>query len=303
MMVEPSISIIIPTFNRAKMLAQVLPSYLQSSIVGEVLVVDDGSQDQTVKVVEDFCCTDGRVRLLRHARNQGMTFARNTGIQYAQGDLIMFSEDDLALAPGSLEILAAHKKKNAAHIIAGRRIWMRMGETEKQALARANARHHPVINIRLMEHYSHAITPTDVETPLVNATMLVCREVLERVRFANCYPGNAWREESDFQLTAQEIGFKVVFCPHAYCYHYDRIKAGRGHNRLWSDLIYLYWIFRNNLTFLRRHRAYLQQTLPEALIMGSPLLTNMLYILYRSIWLARAEIRRGWYVCRHGYPA
>lgn len=286
------ISVIIPTYNRAEILAKVLPSYLQFPQVGEVLVVNDGSRDNTAGVVAKFAADDPRVKLLQHASNLGMTFARNTGIENAEGDRVLFSEDDLALAPGSLDVMADHMQHRGADIIAGRRIWMRIGETEAQALARANSRHWPVVNRRLLEQYSHAITADDVPAPLVNATMLVRCEVLEKVQFADCYPGNAWREESDFQLTAQEQGFKVVFCPHAIFYHYDRAIAGRGRNRLKSDLVYLYWIYRNNLTFLRRHRDYLRREIPEALFLGSPLLTNLGYFIYRGALLTQTEIRR-----------
>lgn len=297
------ISVIMPTYNRADMVAKVLPSYLQFAEIGEVLVVDDGSRDRTAEVVAGFADGDPRVKLLQHPVNRGMTFARNTGIEHATGDLVLFSEDDLALAPSSLTVLVAHMRAAGADIIAGRRIWMRIGESEADALARANSRRWPVVNRRLLEHYSHALTPEDVPAPLVNATMLVRRAVLEKVEFANCYPGNAWREESDFQLTAQEQGFKIVFCPHALFYHYDRAFAGRGRNRFKSDLVYLYWIYRNNLTFLRRHRDYLRQEIPEALFLGSPLATNIVYILYRGALLAQTEIRRAVLSRKHGPAA
>lgn len=289
-----SVSVIIPTYNRVEILAQVLPSYLQFAIVGEVLVVDDGCTDRTADVIASVAQADPRVKLLQHETNLGMTFARNTGIQSAQGDLVMFSEDDLALAPGSLDTLAQHMQQSNADIIAGRRIWMRIGEGEAQALARANRRRWPVVNRRLMEHYSHAVVADDVAAPLVNATMLVRRELLESVQFANCYPGNAWREESDFQLSAQAQGFKVVFCPHALFFHHDRAIAGRGSSRLKSDIRYLYWMYCNNITFLRRHRSYIEQNIPEALLLKSPILTSMLYMGYRTVLLAQTELRRAW---------
>jgi GT2 family glycosyltransferase len=288
------VSVIIPTFNRADMLAQVLPSYLQFAVVGEVLVVDDGCTDRTAEMITVFAQANPRVRLLKHQTNRGMTFARNTGMQSAQGDLVMFSEDDLALAPGSLDVLVEHMQRSGADIIAGRRIWMRIGESQEQALARANSRRWPVVNTRLMEHYSHAVTPDDVAAPLVNATMLVRREVLATVQFANCYPGNAWREESDFQLAAQAQGFKVVFCPHALFFHHDRAIAGRGTSRLKSDIRYLCWMYRNNITFLRRHQSYLVENIPEALVLNSPVLTSTLYMGYRTGLLAQTELRRAW---------
>lgn len=291
---QPCVTVVIPTFNRAEMLARVLLSYLQSPLVLEVLIVDDGSTDSVRRAVSELCQLDNRIRLLCHPSNQGMTFARNTGISHARGNLVLFSEDDLALGPQFIEVLVSHMEGSGADIIAGRRIWMRPGEDETGALRRANRQLRPVINRRLLEHHSHAVTDTDVQAPLVDATMLVRRDVLEKVRFADCYPGNSWREESDFQLSAQESGFKVVFCPHALSYHHARSHAGRGRNRLVSDITYLQWIFRNNLTFLRRHRSYLQTTLPEALVWGSPLLTTLAYIVHRSLWLAQAEFRRMW---------
>lgn len=296
------ISVIMPTYNRAASLAKVLPSYLQFAEVGEMLVVDDGSTDATAEIVRRFESSDSRIRLIQQPRNLGRTFARNAGVENANGELILMSEDDLALGAGSLNLLLAHMEASNADIIAGRRIWMRISETEVVALARANSRRWPVVNRRLLEHHSHAVAETDVAAPLVDATMLVRREVLERVRYADCYPGNAWREESDFQLTAQELGFKVVFCPHALFYHHDRAIAGRGRNRLKSDLVYLYWIFRNNLTFLRCHRDYLRREIPEALILGSPLLTDLGYILYRGALLTQTEVRRALLSRRHSAP-
>jgi len=282
------------------MLAKVLPSYLQFSEVREVLVVNDGSQDRTSEVLAAFADGDPRVKQLLHATNRGMTFARNTGVEHASANLILFSEDDLAPAPGSLTMLTDHLRATDADIIAGRRIWMRIGETETQALTRADSRRWAVVNRRLLEHNSHAITATDVASPLVNATMLMRRDVLEKVRYANCYPGNAWREESDFQLSAQALGFKVMFCPHSIFFHHDRAIAGRGSNRVKSDLVYLYWIYRNNLTFLRRHREYLSQEIPEALVLGNPLLTNLGYIVYRGVLLAQTEVRRAILSRSHG---
>lgn len=293
----PNVSVIIPTFNRANLLARVLPSYLASPVVKEVLVVDDGSQDGTLAVVERFFEADPRVQLVRHEHNLGRTYARNTGIEQSQSDLLLFSEDDLELDPPSLEILVQHLEVTGADIIAGRRIWMRRDETRQEALARADGWRGPVVNTRLWECFSHATTPDDVALPLVDATMLVRREVTEKVRFAGCFPGNAWREESDFQLAAQERGFRVFFCPHSVCFHHERSVSERGVALLRRDLVDLYWIFRNNLTFLRRHRAYLREHIPESLVLGSPLLTSLIYLPYRAARLLLVEARRAW----HGF--
>ncbi len=287
-----AISVVMPTYNRAEILAKVVPKYLQSDLVGEVIIVDDGSQDNTKTVVTELMERDGRIHYIGHQVNQGRTYARNSGIDYARLELILITEDDVAPSPDSLEILSSHLASSNGDIIAGRRIWLRLGESELEASIRADRSRRPPVDRRFLDHNSHAQTAVDVQVELLGATMLVRRHIVSQIRFANCYAGNAWREESDFQLLAASAGFRLIFCPHAVFYHYDRHMAGRGSNRIKSGLNYIYWIFRNNIIFLQRHREYLKTNIPESLILGSPILSSLLYTAYRSVWLIWLESRR-----------
>jgi GT2 family glycosyltransferase len=288
-----TVSVVIPTYNRADIILSILPSYLQFECVIEVIIVDDGSEESVRSALKANNLNDPRLRLIFHPQNMGMTFARNTGVRHSTGDLILISEDDLEPAPKSIDILAKSLCQTNADIIAGRRIWMRFGETHKDALSRANNNRHPPVNTRLMEVNSHAITAQPVEVPLVNATMLIRRHVFDFVSFADCYPGNAWREESDFQLSALEQGYRIVFCPEAIFYHHDRRQIGRGRSRIASNLRVLYWIHHNNRIFLERHFDYLRQNYPESLWFKSTLLTSIGYTAYRTFWLIKSEARRG----------
>ena len=290
--VKDAISVVIPTYNRAEVLARVVPGYLRSNLVAEIVIVDDGSLDNTKTIVSKLMERDKRVHYIEHPENLGRTFARNTGIDNARSELILITEDDVIPAADSLEILSSHLASSDGDIIAGRRIWLRLGESEQKASIRANRTQRPPVDRRFLDHNSHALTPADVQVELLGATMLVRRGVFSQVRFANCYGGNAWREESDFQLLAASSGFRLIFCPHSVFYHYDRVMAGTGSSRIKSDLNYIYWIFRNNLIFLQRHREYLKKNIPESLILGSPILSTLLYTVYRSAWLLRLESRR-----------
>ncbi len=90
---SPLISIIIPTYNRAQLLKRAIESLLKQTYQGfEIIVVDDASTDSTAEVVTGF--DDGRIRYLRHSRNQGPSAARNTGIKVAKGEYIAFLDDD-----------------------------------------------------------------------------------------------------------------------------------------------------------------------------------------------------------------
>jgi len=88
---ELSLSVIIPTFNRADVLREALRSvYDQTVDPYEVVIVDDGSTDHTAGVVAEF---DDRIQYMRQD-NSGPATARNTGITKATGDLIGFLDSD-----------------------------------------------------------------------------------------------------------------------------------------------------------------------------------------------------------------
>lgn len=287
------VSVVVPTFNRAEMLWHVLPSYLASPTVREVIVVDDAGHDDTAARLEGLLRTEPRLRYLRNEQNLGAPATRNRGFAAAAGDWVLQGEDDLALMPGTIECLLEHAQATSADIIAGRRIWLRLGEVPEAALARAEGNRRPPFNEWFMDFNSHATTPQDIELPLLDATMLIRRTVFERVQYHVPYAGQStWREESDFQISALELGYKLIFCPHAVTFHYSRSSQSYGRNRIKGTAIYAYRVYGNNLAFLRRHRTYLRTHYPKALLLGSPELSALLYGGYRAAWLLAAETLR-----------
>jgi PST family polysaccharide transporter len=87
------VSIVIPTYNRAYTLGDALASALGQSYGNlEILLVDDGSTDNTREIVEAM--DDGRIRYIRHDRNRGCSAAYNTGIAAAKGQLIAILDSD-----------------------------------------------------------------------------------------------------------------------------------------------------------------------------------------------------------------
>jgi glycosyltransferase involved in cell wall biosynthesis len=92
--VNPTISVVIPTFQSADVLPRALRSVLTQSFSElEVIVVDDGSTDNTRDVVDQTKAVDSRVYYV-YQRNQGPAVARNTGIDTASGALIAFLDAD-----------------------------------------------------------------------------------------------------------------------------------------------------------------------------------------------------------------
>lgn len=99
--IEPKISVIVPTYNCAKYLGQAIESILtQSKSAFEVIVVDDGSTDDTASVLEPF---RNKISVIRQ-RNKGVSSARNAGIAVATGDWIAFLDSDDIWLPNKLEL-------------------------------------------------------------------------------------------------------------------------------------------------------------------------------------------------------
>jgi glycosyltransferase involved in cell wall biosynthesis len=96
-----TISVIIPTFNRAHCITRALESVLAQSVTPhEIIVIDDASRDDTSAVLAPY---DDRIRYIRHDSNTGASAARNHGIAAATGEWIAFLDSDDAWRPGKLE--------------------------------------------------------------------------------------------------------------------------------------------------------------------------------------------------------
>lgn len=97
-----TISVIIPTYNRADVLGRAIDSVLNQTYEDyEIIIVDDCSDDNTKEVVRKF--DDGRIKFIRHENNKGGAAARNTGIAAARGKYIAFLDSDDEWVPNKLQ--------------------------------------------------------------------------------------------------------------------------------------------------------------------------------------------------------
>jgi hypothetical protein len=105
-----TISVIIPTYNRAHMLPKTIASLLsQPRLPDEILVIDDGSTDNTHEIMQQFSAP---VRYLPQAKNGGESVARNIGLDHAQGDMICFLDSDDTLPNDSIAVREAYLLAN-----------------------------------------------------------------------------------------------------------------------------------------------------------------------------------------------
>ncbi len=102
---RPLVSIVLPTYNRADLLPQALASCLTQTLSDlEVIVVDDGSTDQTAEIVEETSRKDPRVRLLQRA-HEGLVASLNAGFREARGRCLTWTSDDNLYDAMALEVL------------------------------------------------------------------------------------------------------------------------------------------------------------------------------------------------------
>lgn len=101
----PFISVIIPTYNRSRLLQQTVDTILAQTYPRqrwELILVDNGSTDDTARVIAEMIARDEHVRGLTEKR-KGAHFARNLGALAARGDLLYFTDDDMLAEPDMLE--------------------------------------------------------------------------------------------------------------------------------------------------------------------------------------------------------
>jgi len=98
----PTVSVIVPTYNRVHLLGRALQSIVTQTYGDfEVIVVDDGSTDNTGDFIRNFSALD--IRYIRHEKNKGEAAARNTGVLAAKGEFIAFLDSDDEWLPEKLQ--------------------------------------------------------------------------------------------------------------------------------------------------------------------------------------------------------
>lgn len=99
--INPAVSVVLPTYNRAPLLGRAVRTVLAQSYTDfELLVIDDGSTDETSNVVAGF--RDPRVKYISLAHNTGAGAARNAGIRTARGKFLAFQDSDDEWMPSKL---------------------------------------------------------------------------------------------------------------------------------------------------------------------------------------------------------
>ena len=136
---NPTVTVVIPAYNATRYIAETIDTVLAQTYRNfEVVVVDDGSTDGTIKLITELGQRDSRIKLVSQA-NRGVSAARNTGIERAKGEYIAILDADDLWEPTKLEkqvnSLDTHPRAGLCYT------WTAMADTEGKATGRIIASH------------------------------------------------------------------------------------------------------------------------------------------------------------------
>jgi glycosyltransferase involved in cell wall biosynthesis len=114
---QPLVSVIMPAYNAGKHITESIQSVISQTYVRwELIVIDDGSTDNTADLVRDYISQEPRVTYISQ-RNGGQANARNAGLRIAQGSLIAFLDADDLWLPEKLELQVSQQSETGADVV------------------------------------------------------------------------------------------------------------------------------------------------------------------------------------------
>jgi cellulose synthase/poly-beta-1,6-N-acetylglucosamine synthase-like glycosyltransferase/peptidoglycan/xylan/chitin deacetylase (PgdA/CDA1 family)/spore germination protein YaaH len=204
---QPFVSVIVPAFNEEKVIVKTLKSLLNSNYPNfEILVVDDGSTDDTSRIVAEKFGGEPKVQLFTLA-NGGKANALNYGLKHAKGEIIIGLDADTIFAPQTICELArefADKEVGAAagNAKVGNRLNM---ITRWQALE--------YITSQNLDR--RAFASLNAITVVPGAVGAWRREALER---AQGFESNTLAEDQDLTLRVRQLGYRIAYAERAVAY-------------------------------------------------------------------------------------
>lgn len=238
----PTISIIIPTYNRKASLLRTLDSLRQQTFPMDLLVVvvvDDGSMDDSQTIAsQEFPFT---LRYLQQ-KNQGATAARNYGATISQSEILVFIDDDITIMPQTLEALAA-KLSESTKLLAMGTINKR-GSVNKSVYTR--------IALTMADHSLIAHDDAKFNCVDCNSELLACnrRDFFDIGMFQDPTGGHGWPnwDDVDFGYRAHLKGFRLIGTSKAIAEHWDysvsdRILACQRFYRAGKSAV---WLFKRH---------------------------------------------------------
>jgi len=203
----PPVSIIIPAFNEGKVIEKTIRSVLELSYSQkEIIVVDDGSRDDTLKIAR-FMEIDNPLRVISKKKNGGKWRALNKGIASSKSDIIVCIDADTVLDKNAIQPLISHFIDSKVGAVAGN---IKVGNRDNILTKLQALEYISNLNIqRRSEAFFGKVTV--VPGPLGAFRKSIIKEV-------GFYAGDTFAEDADLTLKILRAGYKIKYEPKAIGY-------------------------------------------------------------------------------------
>ncbi|NOV25079.1 glycosyltransferase [Cupriavidus necator] len=254
------VTVVIPTYKRAHLLAETIPTYLQPD-VEELILVDDCSPDDTTAVAQKLMQTYPRISYLRNETNSKQTVSKNRGKTLAETDYIYFGDDDSILSDGGIAMLLESAEKSGCEIVGASALYLRNdADTLRSILARRKQVDNAdaIVNLSELHFDCSTTTRAPIELPVCQASFLIRTEAARSVDFDTGYVGNCYREETDYLIRCRALGYRIIYDSRVTQINLPPSKAtggARGRGRLSYEGYALY----NTVRFILKNQSILTQ--------------------------------------------
>ena len=259
-----NVSVVLPSFNRARLLPITIPTYFQED-VSEVILVDDCSSDNTAEVVKELQTRFPTLRYFRNEVNSKQPYTQNVAISKVQSEYIYFGDDDSVLYPGSIRNLLNVMREKNADIVGGRALALffpeqidELDEFLSHYRNRIATEANQIVDLSTLSTNFTYTVKEPIRVPFCHASCLCKTQVAREMQFDVKIEGKAYREETDFLIRATLAGYTIYYTssanqinlPSAMCSGGARSK----NHRHWAENA-----IRNNDYFIDKNYDSMQK--------------------------------------------
>ena len=216
------LSVIIPVYNEQNTIAEIIKRVDATKLAEEIVVVNDGSIDNTAQVLSELATIPG-LKILNHEKNAGKGAAVITGLKAASGDVFIIQDADLEYDPRDYAKLLEPVKKNEADVVFGSRF---SGEKHEGMLFLS------AVANRFITFFANILFGsklTDVET----CYKLFTRPIAQRLNLRS----RGFELEPEFTAKVLKMGVRIREVPISY----DPRGYGEGKKIQWTDGVKTLW--------------------------------------------------------------
>jgi glycosyltransferase involved in cell wall biosynthesis len=199
----PSLAVVIPVFNEASTIAKVVKTVADQALVREVIVVDDGSSDGTWDALAPLPAAEPRLRLFRHAVNQGKGAAVRTGFAEVTAPLVIVQDADLEYDPSEYALLCRPILLDKADVVFGSRF---LGVGAHRVLYYWHS-----VGNRLLTTLSNMATDINL-TDMEAGYKVFRREVIQKIRIEE----NRFGFEPEIVAKVSKMNVRIYEAPISY---------------------------------------------------------------------------------------